>query len=137
MQHIVDDMEAAWESRPYSERANTHRTAAERAFNNRRQQWTRPQDVQPTEGTGSCFTRVRVGVSSLDLRECGQSGCFTSVRVRVSLLGLKEYGQSGCFTSVRVGMSLLGLNECGQSGCFTSVRVGVSLLGLKECGQKG
>ena len=42
MQHIVDDMEAAWESRPYSERTKMHRTVAERMFNNRREQWTIP-----------------------------------------------------------------------------------------------
>ena len=57
MQHIVDDMEAAWDSRPYSERTKMHRTAAERTFNNRRQQWTRPRDAQPTEGTGGCLIR--------------------------------------------------------------------------------
>ena len=32
MQHIVDDMEAAWESRPYSERTKMHRTAAKKTF---------------------------------------------------------------------------------------------------------
>ena len=69
MQHIVDDMEAAWESRPYSERTKMHRTAAERMFNNRRQQWTRPQDAHPTQGTG-----LGVGVSLLGLKGYGQKG---------------------------------------------------------------
>ena len=55
----MDDMEAAWESRQYSERTKMHRIAAERTFNNRRQQWTRPRDVQPTEETGGCLIRGR------------------------------------------------------------------------------
>ena len=74
MQHIVDNMEMAWKSRPYSEWAKTHRSAAKRTFNNSRQQWTRPQDVHPIKGTCGCFTRVRVGMSFLGQKACGQKG---------------------------------------------------------------
>ncbi len=65
-------MEVAWESRPYSERTKMHRTAAERTFNNRRQQWTRPRDAQPREGTGGCLIKGRGRGDLLGLKGCGQ-----------------------------------------------------------------
>ena len=74
MQHIVNDMEAPWESRPYSECRKMHRTAAERTFNNRRQQWTRPRDAEPREGTGGCLTRDK-GRGEL----AGSEGVWTKV----------------------------------------------------------
>ena len=74
MQYIVDEMEAPWESRPYSEHTKMHRTAAERMFNNRRQQWTDLEMHSLEREQVGAKPGVRVGVSLL-----GQKGVAKGV----------------------------------------------------------